>query len=821
MADQLSNDRPKIINVLLIEDELGYVKLIERMLSEIWDRSTSLFRLSYVNLLSEGVAYLATKEVDIVLLDLWLPDSCGLETFTQASVKAPDVPFVVLSVSDDEILARKVMQAGAQDYLVKDELTGGLLVRAIRHAVERHEMRRELQSNEVRFRTIIEENVDAIIVVNQDGISRYVNPAAEALFDRPAGELIGNLFGFPVVADESAELDILRQDDRTIVAEMRAVTTQWRGETVYVASLRDVTERKQAEERFRLVVEWTPNAIVVVNQEAEIVLINSQAEQLFGYKREELIGRLVEVLIPERVRTKHVDYRANFITHPEARPMGKGRELYALRKDGSEVPVEIGLSPIQNKEGLFVLAVIVDITERKQAEEERAQALERERAARAEAEAAQHRLAFLAEASQTLISSLDYEATLNTMARLVVPDIADWCAVDVLEENGSLNRVAVVHSDPAKVQIAAELQKRYPPNLDDTEGVASVLRTGQSELYPEISDAMLEAAIPDQDLLRIMRGLGLKSAMIVPLVAREEVFGAITFVAAESDRHYGSLDLRLAEELARRAAQAVDNAHLYKQARQLNAELEQRVAKRTAELEAVNHVLEQRNTDLAAANEELESFSYSVSHDLRAPLRAIDGFSRILASEYASELPAEAQRYLNMVRTNTEQMGQLIEDLLTFSRLTRQQVKERSVDPATLVRQIFEDLQPQYEDRRVELRVGELPTCEADPAMLRQVWLNLLENALKYTRKRDVAVIEVGFKEEDGGPVYFIKDNGVGFDMRYVHKLFGVFQRLHRAEEYEGTGVGLATVQRIIRRHGGRVWAEAEVDQGATFYFTI
>jgi hypothetical protein len=241
--------------------------------------------------------------------------------------------------------------------------------------------------------------------------------------------------------------------------------------------------------------------------------------------------------------------------------------------------------------------------------------------------------------------------------------------------------------------------------------------------------------------------------------------------------------------------------------RRLNEELEQRVVERTAQLEA--------------SNKELEAFSYSVSHDLRAPLRAIDGFSRILIEDHASQLPDEMARLLRIVRNNTQQMGRLIDDLLSFSRLSRQPINNRTVNTADLVRQVLETLQNDLEGRDVEIEIGELPDCLGDLFLLKQVWLNLIDNAIKYTGRQKHAKIKIGCLEMEGESVYYVRDNGVGFDMQYADKLFGVFQRLHRSDEFEGTGVGLAIVQRIIHRHGGRVWTEAELNVGATFYFTI
>ena len=241
--------------------------------------------------------------------------------------------------------------------------------------------------------------------------------------------------------------------------------------------------------------------------------------------------------------------------------------------------------------------------------------------------------------------------------------------------------------------------------------------------------------------------------------------------------------------------------------RRLNDELEQRVLLRTAELQA--------------ANQEMEAFTYSVSHDLRAPLRHISGFSKILSEEYGPSLAPDAQRHLQRIQQGTLRMGQLVDDLLNLARVGRRELSLQTSGLRPIVDDLITELAPECAGRQIEWKIGNLPLVECDPGLIKQVLQNLLTNALKFTRLRPHAVIEVGQKDEPEGPVLFVRDNGVGFNMKYADKLFGVFQRLHRAEDFEGTGVGLATVQRIIQKHGGRIWAEAELDQGATFYFTL
>ena len=280
---------------------------------------------------------------------------------------------------------------------------------------------------------------------------------------------------------------------------------------------------------------------------------------------------------------------------------------------------------------------------------------------------------------------------------------------------------------------------------------------------------------------------------------------------AETNRGLMALAMELEQRVEERTAELSDaHTELKKtnsELMQVTLELEDRVTQRTAELEE--------------SNKELEAFSYSVSHDLRTPVRAIDGYSQAVLEDYAPQLPAEGLRFLQTIRHSARHLGALIDDLLAFAQIKHQELSKHAVDTNILVRAALDELGPSWPDRQIDLRVGDLPASSGDPALLKQVWLNLLSNALKYTNKRDKAEIEIVCRKVDGADIFFVRDNGTGFDMRYVDKLFGVFQRFHRTEDYEGTGVGLAIVQRIVQRHGGRVWAEAAVDRGATFYFML
>ena len=298
---------------------------------------------------------------------------------------------------------------------------------------------------------------------------------------------------------------------------------------------------------------------------------------------------------------------------------------------------------------------------------------------------------------------------------------------------------------------------------------------------------------------------GVHVYMVMPMIAGGELIGAVSF-GGETAK-FPDEQKSIAREVATQLAIAVRQARLYERVKLHSEDLELRVRERTEELQA--------------ANKELDAFSYSVSHDLRAPLRAVDGYAQMLEEDYGGKLDAEGNRLLGVMRASSQQMGRLIDDLLAFSRLGREPLRTRPVQLETLVHQIIDETRPSHNGRTIDFMVGNLGTAEADPALLKQALANLLSNAIKFTRDKDPAVVEVGCRNASDPAVYYVKDNGAGFDMKYYDKLFGVFQRLHSTAEYPGTGVGLAIVQRVINRHGGRVWAESKPDEGAAFYFTL
>jgi signal transduction histidine kinase len=420
------------------------------------------------------------------------------------------------------------------------------------------------------------------------------------------------------------------------------------------------------------------------------------------------------------------------------------------------------------------------------------------------------RARLLADMSEALASAVpNLSAVLHVAVEQFVHGAGDLCLIHLLTDDGAYLRPVMdapqfLGGDgPDLIWQEISIETGQAPQV-------AVVIEGQAVFIPAIS-AELWSTLVRSRLPTDIEFKSFHSLWVIPLRAQGDAFGTVTLIWKNSEPAFAPLEQTFLQDLADRVGMAILNARLFEQVESYSNGLEQRVHERTAQLEDAVH--------------ELEAFSYTVSHDLRAPLRAMNGFSHILMEDFGPDLVPEAQHYLKLVQTNAQRMGQLVDDLLAFSRLGRQPLNQQIVYPAELARQVMEELAAEQANRLVKLVLGNLPPCKADRALLKQVLVNLLSNALKFTRTREVAQIELGVApaalSQAGFITYFVRDNGVGFDMQYIGKLFSVFQRLHRSEDYEGTGVGLAIVSRIIQRHGGRAWAEAAVDQGATFYFSL
>ena len=326
-------------------------------------------------------------------------------------------------------------------------------------------------------------------------------------------------------------------------------------------------------------------------------------------------------------------------------------------------------------------------------------------------------------------------------------------------------------------------------------------KSGNCPLDEAIAEGIIKI---DEEQIFQLKGMG--SNINISLLSADKQIGLIN-ISYKNNHKFEHEEIEIVQEIGIQIVLGVEKTRLQKLAELHSVVLEKRVLERTAQLET--------------ANKELEAFSYSVSHDLRAPLRAVDGYVRILMEDYGTYLDEEGKRICSVISRSAKQMGELIDDLLALSRIGRATIQTQRVDMVNMVKSVYYELTSEEERKNFVFQVGSLPSANVDPTLIRQVWINLIGNAIKFSSKKETINIEINAKQEEGETIYFIQDYGAGFDMQYADKLFGVFQRLHSTKEFDGTGVGLAIVQRIINRHGGRVWAEGKVNQGATFYFSL
>ena len=731
-----------------------------------------------------------------------------------------------------------------------------------------------------RLAAIVNSSNDAIIGKDLNSIVTSWNAGAEKIFGYAAQEMIGGPITRLIPDDrQEEELQIINRiklgetvehfetervtrDGRRIDISVTVSPIKDKTGRIVGASkvARDITEVKRAqetlrmtEERYRALFDYAPNGIVIADAASNYIDANPSMCQMLGYSREEFIGlNAADIVVPKEM--PQIDQALNAIKAKS----DYHREWQFRRKDGSVFAGDVLATQMPDGK---ILGIIRDITERKRAEET---LREREEQLRLYAENSPAAIAMLDREMKYLVVSrrwmkgfrLGKESVVGRCHYEVFPEIpqrwkeihqrclagasekseeepfyrldgtVDWVRWEIQpwrKADGTIGGIVIFTEDISERKRAEdalrESEKQFRTMIDAIPQLAWTAQADGSIFWYNQRWYDYTGTTPEE-----MEGSGSHRVhdphYLPEVLARWKASLTdgkpfeMEFPLRAADGHYGWFLTRVypikdAEgRVVRWFGTNTDVSQKRKideEIRLLNTNLELRVAARTTELEA--------------ANKELEAFSYSVSHDLRAPLRAMDGFSQALLEDYGPLLPDEGRRYLKTIRGGAQRMGMLIDDLLTFSRLGRAPMKKREVNTEKLVRNVVDDLE--LEGRPVEMRIGTLPACQGDPALLNQVWVNLLSNALKYSRHRQPAIIEIGSKREQEETLYYVRDNGAGFDMRYAHKLFGVFQRLHRAEEFEGTGVGLAIVQRVVQRHGGRIWAEAEVDRGATFYFTL
>lgn len=546
------------------------------------------------------------------------------------------------------------------------------------------------------------------------------------------------------------------------------------GHLLYLAAhTQDITERKEiekelrhSEEKYRTLLENANDIIYAHDLEGNYLTINRACEEITGYTRAEILGGLN---ISRVVAPEHLELAKEMTQLKLHDPSPTVYEIDIITKQNRRLTLEVS-TRVSHRDGqpVSIEGIARDVTERKRAEE-----VQR----------------FLIEASGVIASSLDYETTLTSVTRMAVPTLADWCAIDILDEEQMPKRLAVAHVDPAKVEWAHELQKRYPPDMNAERGTPQVLRTGKSEIYADIPDEMLVAAAIDAEHLEIMRAIGFTSALIVPLAIQGRTLGALTLIYAESGRHYNQDDLLLAESVAQRAAIAIDNARLYSSARE--------------------------------ANRLKDEFLATVSHELRTPLTVILGWASMLR---AGQLESSAvQQALDTIERNAQAQKQIIEDLLDVSRIITGKLRLdiRRVEPVSLIESAVEAMRPAAAAKGVRLQkvldTG-LSHISGDRARLQQVIWNLLANALKFT-PRDGRV-QIRLERINSHVEIVVSDTGQGISPEFLPFVFDRFRQADSAttRAYGGLGLGLAIVRHLVELHGGSVRAESEGDgQGSTF----
>ena len=812
------------VKILLIEDNPGDAHLIREMLAEV---RGALFDLAWVDRLSTGLERLAEGGIDLILLDLSLPDSQGIDTFVRTHAQAPEVPIVVLSGLDDEALALNAMKEGAQDYLVKGQVEGDSLARAIPYAIER-------KQNELRLRNIIEKNADGIIIVDKDGLVQFVNPAAVALFERKAEELLGEMFGFPVVADEITELDIIHGDGETVTAEMRVVETEWEGEISYLASLRDITERRRAEEALKASQEYAKNLIdssidmiIAVDKDRKINEFNKAAQEIFGYRAVEVLGKHVDILYADRDEGIQV--------HTTTLESGICiKEVMNKRKNGEIFPCILSASILHDPEGniVGVMGVSRDITEQKRAEAEKL------------------RLASFPTKNPNPILESDSEGRLryiNPAAEELRVSLGVGQVTDMLPENHAQLVGTVLEEGESFQGFGVTVKERifswsyhpvpdigvvhlYGEDITDRQRADGTLRESERRFRDLYDQAPVGYHEGDSEG-RIVR------------VNRTEL-NMLGYIAEEMVGRY-PWEFIVEEETSQRAIEAVLNGNELHRPYELTwrkkdgillsalmqdhplQDTHGRVAGlRTTIQDITERKQIERQLFQSQKMESVGTLAGGIAHDFNNLLTTIIGFAQIAMLD--SELSDQTRKYISKIPEQGQRAAKLISQLLTFS---RKAVTERL--PMQLLYLVKETVKilGRTVPENISIRVswsGEVALVDADSTQMQQVILNLCVNASH--SMPDGGEMTLGLKNEtldqeycrlrsDAQPGNYVclsvRDTGGGMTPEVQERIFEPF--FTTKEVGKGTGLGLSMVYGIIKAHEGHISVDSELGKGTEF----